>query len=197
MAINLTKINKQKISKDVAVNAATVIAPFILAVILWVVFISPKASSIGELKQKMKVVLSLKNSDIERLVKEKVELVRKKNAAEDKIMASKKRLSEKKDIPMLLDKFILIAQRRKLEFTLIKPLKKKDKILETEGVEMSIKEIPVSLEMEAGFAEFLGFLWETEHSEEIFRITDLTIEKNSESSVRHKEKIILSVYELN
>lgn len=196
MAVELTGITRQKISKDVILNVSTVVGPLILAIILWILFIAPKASLIGELKRKIKSVSALKDEAIVLFVKEKDELVKRRDAAENKIMVSKKRLSEKKDVPMLLDKFILIAQRRKLEFTYIKPLQKKNKILEAEGVKMIIKEIPVSLEMEAGFAEFLGFLWETEHSEEIFKITDLTIGKNPKSPLRHKEKITLSVYQL-
>lgn len=196
MPIDLLRTDKKKISKNMVVNISVIAGSLILGVILWISFISPKVSLIKKVEQNIKSVTVLKGEDIKLLNWEKDKLIKKKDSLASKVRISKRRLSQEKDVPTLLDKFILTAQRRKLEFTQIKPLKKKDKILEDDGVKMFMKEIPVSLEMEAGFAEFLGFLWEAEHSEEIFKITDLTIEKNHKNPVRHKEKLTISVYQL-
>lgn len=196
MPVDLTKNAKKTISKNLIVSLSVAAGSLILAVILWVVLISPKVSAIRELKQKIKSVSSLKNGDVAFFAREKETLTKNKAKINSKVAVFKRRLSEEKDVPTLLDKLILTARRRKLEFTYIKPLKRKDKILEDEGVKMFIKEIPVSLEMEAGFAEFLGFLWETEHSDDIFKITGLSIEPNPKNPARHKEKLTLSIYQL-
>lgn len=196
MPVDLTRTARKKITKNMVVNISIITGSLILGVILWILLISSKVSAIKELEQKIKSVAILKGKDIKLLNQEKDKLIKNKDRLAGKVKISKKKLSEEKDVPTLLDKFILTAQRRKLEFTYIKPLKKKDKILEDDGVKMFIKEIPVALEMEAGFAEFLGFLWEAEHGEEIFKITGLTIEKNYKNPVRHKEKLTISIYQL-
>ena len=196
MPVDLTKTTTKKISENTIVNASIGIGSLVLIIILWVLLVQPKFSVVRELKQKIKSVSTLDEKELVFLAKEKNTLIKKKNTVDNKIILARKKLSEEKDIPTLLDKFILTAQKRKLEFTYIKPLAKKDRTLEDDGVKMFIKEIPIALEMEAGFAEFLGFLWEAEHSEEIFKITDLTIDKNPKNPVRHKEKLTISIYQL-
>jgi|TARA_B100000315_G_scaffold226607_1_gene233666 Tfp pilus assembly protein PilO len=196
MPVDLSKTTKRKISENMIVNISVIGGSFLFVIILWILLIHPKVTAVKDLKQKIASVSALDEREIASLAKEKDVLLKKKNKVDNKLIIAKKKLSEEKDIPTLLDKFILTAQKRKLEFTYIKPLDKKDKILEDEGVRMHIKEIPISLEMEAGFAEFLGFLWEAEHSGEIFRITNLTIEKNPKNPIRHRERITLSIYHL-
>lgn len=196
MPVDLSTTAKRKLSENMIVNISVIGGSFLCVIILWILLISPKATAVNDLKKKIASVSALDEREIISLAKEKDMLLKKKNRVDNKLIIAKKKLSEEKDIPTLLDKFILTAQKRKLEFTYIKPLAKKDIVLEDEGVRMLIREIPISLEMEAGFAEFLGFLWDAEHSGEIFRITSLSIEKNPRNPIRHKEKITLSIYHL-
>ena len=61
---------------------------------------------------------------------------------------------------------------------------------------MQFKEIPISLQLQAGFIEFLGFLWDIEHTQTFLKVKLLSIENNPKSSSRHNITLTLNVYQL-
>ncbi|MCK5393590.1 MAG: hypothetical protein KAI91_04570, partial [Candidatus Omnitrophica bacterium] len=69
-------------------------------------------------------------------------------------------------------------------------------ILENEETKLFVKETPIIIELESGFSEFIQFLWDIEHSEELFKIKKLTIKINPKNALRHKQSLTLSVYQL-
>ncbi|UCC95856.1 MAG: type 4a pilus biogenesis protein PilO [Candidatus Omnitrophota bacterium] len=196
MALDLTKTVRVKIPKDTLINSAVAILSIVLVIILWALLVNPKISLMKELKRGIQSVSGFNEEEMARLTQKKSTLTQEKNKMVQGIASLKKELLQRKDISTILDKLILTARRRKLEFTAIKPLSKKESVIKSEGVTRFIREIPVSLELEAGFSEFLGFLWETEHSEQTFKITELSIEKNPQNPLRHKERLSISIYQL-
>ena len=196
MAIDLTKVTKSQLPKNTIINASIAAGSIVLAIILWILFVNPKTAAIRELKVKINSVSGLNEAETLSLTKEKDKLVKEKNVIANKMTLSKDKLFRNKDISSVLDRFLSTAKKRKLEFTYIKPLSKKEETLTNQDVTLRIKETPVALEMQARFTEFLGFLWETEHSDQAFKIIELTIEKPNKKTLKQKEKLTVNIYQL-
>ena len=196
MAVDLIKGGKQQISKELLINIAIILMSILLTTVLWLIFVSPKIATTKNLTKKIKSVSNLGKQKSLQLTKEKTHLFTEKNKINQKIKMFRDELRENKNIPAILNKFALIAKKRKLEFTHIQPLPKKSTTFKEENINMSIKETPISLNLEAGFVDFLSFLWDVEHSNQIFRIKKLSIEKNPKNPIRHKEKMVLNIYQL-
>ncbi len=196
MAIDLTKVSKSKLPKETAVNISVIGGAVILSIILLFIFVSPRLKAISDLKVKINSVSGLRESETKTLITEKDSLAKEKNIISNKTIIAKNKLRKNKDISSVLDKFLFTAKRRRLEFTYIKPLDKKNETLVNEDVTLAIRETPIALEMQARFTEFLGFLWEAEHSDQAFKIVELTIEKPDSKTLRQKEKLTVNVYQL-
>ncbi len=164
--------------------------------ILWVFLINPLTLSTKKLNVKIKSVSRIDTSQIIKSASVKDSLTKEKNSLNEKLAISKSKLGMKKDISTLLDKFIITAKKRNLEFTYIKPLPKQETILENEGTKLFVTEFPIIIELESGFNDFIQFLWDTEHSDELFKIKKLSIKINPKNPVRHKQSLTLSVYQL-
>ena len=103
-------------------------------------------------------------------------------------------LKEKQNISTLLDGLIMTARKRNIEFTYVKPLPQKNIILK--DINLHIMQIPVSVELEASFSDFIGFLWETEKMKFNLQVNQISIETNPKNNLKHIEKITVSVFEL-
>ena len=195
MAISLDK-TKRNLLTDFFINIFVSILSLVFLGILWLFLITPLTIKSKELNVKLNSILRIDKNEISNLVSTKDSLNKEKNKLNKDLTISRNKLSLKKDISTLLDKFIQTAKKRNLEFTYIKPLPKQETILENEETKLVVKETPILIELESGFSEFIQFLWDTEHSDELFKIKKLTIEINPKNAFRHKQSLTLSVYQL-
>ena len=195
MAISLDK-TKRNLLTGFFINIFVSILSLVFLGILWLYLITPLTIKSKELNVKLNSISRIDKNEIPNLVSTKDSLNKEKNKLNKNLAISRSKLSLKKDISTLLDKFILTAKKRNLEFTYIKPLPKQETILENEGTKLVIKETPILIELESGFSEFIQFLWDIEHSDELFKIKKLTIEINPKNAFRHKQSLTLSVYQL-
>ena len=159
------------------------------------VFIAPSKVKLKKVHAQANSFKAIGKQEIFDLGKQKSRLSEEKESIIKKIGNMEERLRQEKNISILLDKFILTAKKRKLEFTHVKPLPTKNIMLKE--INMSLLEIPVALELEASFNEFLEFLWETERLDLFLKIKQLSIVTDSGNTLRHKEKITISVHQLN
>ena len=195
MAISLDK-TKRNLLTGFFINIFVSILSLVFLGILWLYLITPLTIKSKELNVKLNSISRIDKNEIPNLVSTKDSLNKEKNKLNKNLAISRSKLSLKKDISTLLDKFIQTAKKRNLEFTYIKPLPKQETILENEGTKLVIKETPILIELESGFSEFIQFLWDIEHSDELFKIKKLTIEINPKNAFRHKQSLTLSVYQL-
>ena len=196
MSIDLAKVSKSPVSKKLLINSSIVVVGLILAIILGILFINPEIKAIRALKIKISDISNLNEREIINLTKEKSNLVKDKNKISNKIILAKNKLFNNKDISSVLDSFLLTAKKRKLEFTYIKPLSGKIEALIDGDVILNVRQMSIVLEMQAEFADFLGFLWEAEHSDQSFKIIELTIEKSAKKTLTQKERLVVNVYQL-
>jgi len=194
MALDLTKTRKTKMPVGIFINVGAVMLSLALFITLWTIKLSPKKMKIRQLEEEAKTVETISKKQIAGMEKEKQRLIQEKNRIYNEIAGFEEKLRGKKDISTLLDQFIFTARKRRLEFTYIRPLPQKDIILK--DVNIRLREVPISLELEAGYMEFVGFLWETENIDPYLRIKQLSIEDNPGNPARHKEKITVSVHQL-
>ena len=195
MAISLDK-TKRNLLTGFFINIFISILSLAFLGISLVFLINPLTIKNKDLKVKLNSISRIDKNEISKLMSTKDSLNQEKDKLNDNIAISRSKLSLKKDISTLLDKFILTAKKRNLEFTYIKPLPKQETILENEETKLFAKETPIIIELESGFSEFIQFLWDIEHSEELFKIKKLTIKINPKNALRHKQSLTLSVYQL-
>ncbi|MCK5493649.1 MAG: type 4a pilus biogenesis protein PilO [Candidatus Omnitrophica bacterium] len=195
MAISLDKTKRNSLT-GFFINIFISILSLAFFGILWVLLINPLTIKNKEINVKLNSISRIDKKEISNLMSTKDSLNQEKDKLINDIEVSRSKLSLKKDISTLLDKFILTAKKRNLEFTYIKPLPKQETILENEETKLFVKETPIIIELESGFSEFIQFLWDIEHSEELFKIKKLTIKINPKNALRHKQSLTLSVYQL-
>ena len=195
MAISLDK-TKRNLLTGFFINIFISILSLAFLGISLVFLINPLTIKNKDLKVKLNSISRIDKNEISKLMSTKDSLNQEKDKLNDNIAISRSKLSLKKDISTLLDKFILTAKKRNLEFTYIKPLPKQETILENEETKLFAKETPIIIELESGFSEFIQFLWDIEHSDELFKIKKITIEINPKNALRHKQSLTLSVYQL-
>lgn len=204
MSIDFNKKPTKKIPINLLINVGITVASIIFFIIAWTLTINPKKITLEELKNKTKIMSVITDTKISILKQDKVTLTAAKDDIVKKIDFLKKGLIEEKNISTLLERFALNARRRNLTFSSIRPStpetitiqeSEKSKGIE-QGISLKMEKTSIALELEAGFFDFLGFLWDTEHVDQYLKTGDLTIEANPQKGFLRKEKLILNVYRL-
>jgi len=181
MAIDLTKTKKNIIFMEQILNTIIIIIPIIIFIILWGLNITPKISKIKNLKTKASSMLKLNEKQIQELNRKNTEITNLKINLENKIKIIEESLLKEKNISTLLDTLTSTVKKHKLNFTYIKPLPIKEieiKYKEKKEYKIKFKEIPIALEFDSNFLNFLAFLWDIEHNEPSIKLSELTLVSN-------------------
>ncbi len=211
MAIDLYKAKPDLSDIDpyllthVGVGVATVL----ILLLSFLFLILPQFARLGDINNKITEESALSQEKIEEVRREKNKKLSELEKEKQEILTIEKSLAEKKEISMLLDKFVITAKRRRLEFTYIKPLASSLTTLSLSNQasqsrakgnaaanSISLVEMPIEIKLESGYTDFLGFLREIEQLEKTLGIKSLTIRGNEKNPSRHEESLVMSVYQL-
>ena len=199
MPIDLTKKNTIpifQIPRGLLINLSATGIFIVAAISVCVFLINPRCREIKNMNQRISSLSKLNQEEINQFNQKEEKLIYEKNLVTNKVESAKGILRGNRNISNILDQFITTAKKRSLEFTYLKPLAKKDASFKNEDINLTFQEVPISVKLESGFLEFLNFLWDAEHGLQTFKISDLSIEKNSQNPARHRESITISVYQL-
>ena len=194
MAIDLTGTKNIKLPLKLCINIACGIVFLFTFLILWKILILPKAQASQRLTDQFRSSKIVAKKEISNLNNEKKTLMRNRDLLSKRLFRLEIGLKEKQNISTLLDGLIMTARKRNIEFTYVKPLPQKNIILK--DINLHIMQIPVSVELEASFSDFIGFLWETEKMKFNLQVNQISIETNPKNNLKHIEKITVSVFEL-
>ena len=110
----MTNIAKQNIiSKDLAINLASIGISIVIFIILWVFTINPKIVTINKLQTKINSILKVDENQIKDLNKKELELLNTKNSIENKVKMLEENLLKKKNISTMLDIITMVAKNIK------------------------------------------------------------------------------------
>ncbi len=194
MAIDFNKPQKIEIPKELLINISIAGISVIFLIILWIFTSVPQNKEINQVNKKIKSMSSINEDMSLKLKREKKKLQANKNELSQKIAEIEGSLYKEKDITTILDRLIETAKRKKLEFISIKPVPVKIREIKEKNTTIKMKELPISLEMQAGFSEFTSFLKEVEDSKNSLDITKISIQKGNKE--KHKETLSISLYQL-
>jgi hypothetical protein len=204
MAIDFNKKPAPKIPINLIINLGITILSILFFIIAWVLTINPKKITMVNLENKVKIMSVVTDEQISALEQNKAALSTTKNGITEKISLIKKGLVEEKNISTLMEKFAANARKRQLTFSSIKPsMPEIITVQEDEkskgkgtGISLKMEKTSIALELEAGFFDFLGFLWDTEHIDRYLKTAELSIENSPQKGSLRKERLILNVYRL-
>ena len=195
MAIDFNKKQKTEIPTETLLNIGAAVLGVALLITLWLITINPQQAKTAKTKKRISSIAKIDQAAIYKARREKNKLAEERDELSEKVVGIKTQLRKEKNISTLLDQLIRTAKAKDLEFTYIKPLKETTNEIEQENIVITFKEVPVSMELKAGFAEFLSFLKDTEKVEDIIKITELKISATSDIS-ELIQKLTYSVYQL-
>jgi hypothetical protein len=204
MAIDFNKKPVPKIPVNLIINIGVTVLSLLFFVIAWIVTINPKKITMANLENKAKIMSVVTDAQISTLKQDVVTLSTTKDGILIKIEAMKKGLIEEKNISTLMERFAANARKRRLTFSSIRPsVPETITVQEDEksrgknpAISLKMEKTSIALELEAGFFDFLGFLWDTEHVDQYLKTADLSIESNPQKGLLRKEKLTLNVYRL-
>jgi len=204
MAIDFNKKTTKKLPINLLINIGITVASILFFIFAWGLTIKPKKITMANLENKAKIMSVITDTQISALKQDKVTLGTTKDGIVNKIDSLKKGLTEEKNISTLMERFALNARKRNLTFSSIRPsmpeaitVQEDEKSRGTnQGITLKMEKISIALELEAGFFDFLGFLWDTEHVDQYLKTAELSIEINPQKGALRKERLTLNVYRL-
>ncbi|MFA5271443.1 MAG: hypothetical protein WC412_03760 [Candidatus Omnitrophota bacterium] len=204
MAIDFNKKPSKKLPINLLINIGIAVGSILFFVIAWVLTINPKKITMANLEKKAKIMSVITDTQISTLKQDKVTLTTTKDDVAGKIASLKNGLIEEKNISTLMERFALNARKRNLTFSSIRPsMPETITVQEDEksrgkdpAILLKMEKTSIALELEAGFFDFLGFLWDTEHVDQYLKTADLSIETNPQKGALRKERLTLNVYRL-
>lgn len=204
MAIDFNKKQTVKLPINLFINVGITIMAIVFFIVGWIMTINPKKISIVNLENRAKIMSGITEAQISTLKQDKITLSATKDDITGKINTTKKELTEEKNISTLMERFAANAKKRKLTFSSIKPSAPEIIILQesekakgkNQGISLKMEKTSIALELEAGFFDFLGFLWDTEHVDRYLKTAELSIENSSQKGAFRHERLNLNVYRL-
>lgn len=208
MAIDFTSQKQLDISLDAKITIGVIAGSVVLAILLSIVTTMPINAKIKENKSRLNLIRSVNLSSVNVMAKEETKLLTEKERVDTEFDELKIMLTKKRDVSNLIDSFLLTAKERNLTFNSIQPLpgkliyeEEKDKANSrsrgrTKDDEPRIplfEETVMGLELDASFADFLVFLWDTEKLDRTLRLKSLNVLTNTSTGI-HRYRMVISVF---
>jgi Tfp pilus assembly protein PilO len=170
---------------------------FIMAAISWVLLLSPKIKEIESTKKSITSFAQYDDNAFNKLANEKKDYEVETERIQSELLKIKENLiANSVGVDGVLDMLTNLAKQSNIDFTYIKPLDKKEKIIERDGIIIKLNEIPVEIELLSTFSDFLSFLWTIEHNTKMFEVSKIDIDtQKKEKSNNYKEKITVIIYQ--
>ncbi|MDD4294050.1 MAG: type 4a pilus biogenesis protein PilO [Candidatus Omnitrophica bacterium] len=170
---------------------------FIMAAISWVLLLSPKIKEIESTKKSITSFAQYDDNAFNKLANEKKDHEVETERIQSELLKIKENLiANSVGVDGVLDMLTNLAKQSNIDFTYIKPLDKKEKIIERDGIIIKLNEIPVEIELLSTFSDFLSFLWTIEHNTKMFEVSKIDIDtQKKEKSNNYKEKITVIIYQ--